>query len=144
MMQSSTAGPLTNQDVVDLEQRFWDAMLKKDARDAWRMAGDKCVIVDASGVNAVDREAFARLATSAPYELRSFRIDPDSTRVEWVSDNLAFLAYRVHEDVDVDGDRVSMDAFNSSVWQRQSEGWRCILHTESIAGDSFGRDRQPR
>jgi hypothetical protein len=31
---------------------------------------------------------------------------------------------------------------DSSTWVRRNGCWLCALHTEAIAGDPFGRDRQ--
>ena len=43
----------------------------------------------------------------------------------------------------VDGKDVDLEAFDASVWRREQGQWTCVLHTESIAGDPFGRDRAP-
>ena len=53
----------------------------------------------------------------------------------------AVLAYTVHERVTVDGKSVTLDAADASTWVRRGGQWRCALHTESIQGDPFGRDR---
>ncbi len=37
---------------------------------------------------------------------------------------------------------VELDAADASTWVRRSGKWLCALHTESIAGDSYGRDRR--
>jgi hypothetical protein len=42
----------------------------------------------------------------------------------------------------VEGEAVSFDAYDTSVWVRDGGGWKCALHTESLVGDSFGRDRK--
>lgn len=59
-----------------------------------------------------------------------------------LEDDVALVAYKVHEDLTVDGKKVSMDAADSSVWVRRNDQWRCALHTESLAGDPYGRDRK--
>jgi hypothetical protein len=41
----------------------------------------------------------------------------------------------------VDGKAVTLDAADASTWVRRDGRWRCALHTESIQGDPFGRDR---
>jgi hypothetical protein len=56
---------------------------------------------------------------------------------------VAIIAYNVHEEVTVDAQRVSLDAADASTWIRRNGQWRCALHTESIAGDPFGRDKKP-
>ena len=60
-----------------------------------------------------------------------------------LSDDIAVLAYNVHEDVTVDGKDLSVDAVDSSVWVRRDGRWVCAAHTEAIAGDPYGRDRAP-
>ena len=51
------------------------------------------------------------------------------------------ISYGVHEDLEVDGKPVQLDAFDMSVWKQAGNGWTCVLHTESLKGDAFGRDR---
>jgi len=41
----------------------------------------------------------------------------------------------------VDGETLPVVANDSSVWVRRDGQWRCALHTESLAGDPFGRDK---
>ena len=53
------------------------------------------------------------------------------------------ISYGVHEDLEVDGKPVKLDAFDTSVWKQTENGWACVLHTESIKGDAYGRDRTP-
>ena len=64
----------------------------------------------------------------------------DGTRI---SDEVAVVAYRVHEDMTVDGKPLSLDAADTSVWVRKGGRWLCTVHTESLSGDPFGRDRVP-
>jgi hypothetical protein len=48
----------------------------------------------------------------------------------------------VHEDITVDGSRLAFDAADTSTWVRQNGSWLCAMHTESLIGDPFGRDRR--
>src|SRR5688572_15023772 len=50
--------------------------------------------------------------------------------------------YKVHEAVMVDGKPLTVDAAHSSTWTKRNGRWVCALHSESIEGDPFGRDRQ--
>lgn len=59
-----------------------------------------------------------------------------------LQDDVAIVAYTVHEELTVEGKPVKLDAADASTWVRRDGDWRCVLHTESIAGDPFGRDRQ--
>jgi hypothetical protein len=77
---------------------------------------------------------------TAQWELRDFQLSDDA-QVRKLSDDVAILAYNVHENLTVDGQPVSLDAADASTWVRRNGQWKCALHTESIAGDPFGRDR---
>jgi hypothetical protein len=61
--------------------------------------------------------------------------------ISHLGDDLVAMTYGVHEDLEVDGKPVKLDAFDSSVWKQTENGWTCVLHTESIKGDAYGRDR---
>jgi hypothetical protein len=54
----------------------------------------------------------------------------------------AVLAYKVREALTVDGKPVTFEAADASTWVRRDGQWVCALHTESLAGDPFGRDRR--
>jgi hypothetical protein len=65
----------------------------------------------------------------------------DGAQVRLLQDDIAIVAYQVHEELTVDGKPVTLDA-DSSIWVRRNGRWLCALHTEAILGDPFGRDRQ--
>ena len=77
---------------------------------------------------------------TATHRIKDYRIDPGAV-INRFSDDLVAIAYGVHEDLEVDGKPVKLDAFDSSVWKKTENGWTCVLHTESIKGDAYGRDR---
>jgi hypothetical protein len=54
---------------------------------------------------------------------------------------VAVLAYNVHEELTVEGKPVTIDAADASTWVRRDGRWLCALHSESLKGDPFGRDR---
>ena len=140
-MTATQTTTLTDAQFVELEYAFWDALKARDAKEAGRLTDRDCTIVGASGVTAIDPASIGKMVEGAPYEFKGYRIDPQTTRIVRISDDVVAIAYGVHEDVEVDGKSVQLDAFNSSVWKRQGDTWTCVLHTESIAGDPFGRDR---
>jgi len=140
----TTTRTLEDTEIVALETQFWDALRTRDGARIARLTADDCTIVGASGVRAVTGPAIARMLESAPYEIKSARIDPDTTRIVRLGDDCVVISYAVHEDVEIDGADVQVDAFDSSVWLHRDDAWQCVLHTESIAGDAFGRDRAAR
>ena len=120
-----------------LETKYWTAVKERDSSTAASLSSDPCVVVGAQGVGEIDRTTLAGMLKNAPYLLRNFTLD--DLHVRHVTDDVAVVAYKVREDLVVDGQNVKLEAFDSSVWVRRNGRWVCVAHTESIAGDPFGR-----
>jgi hypothetical protein len=131
-------------ELLDLEKRFWDAMKEKDGRSAARMTDDGCIVVGAQGVSAIDSTTMEKLTVEGDWELKQYAFDEKNAQVKFIGDDVAIVAYKVNERVVVDGKTLPIDANDSSVWVRRNGEWLCALHTESLAGDPYGRDRTHR
>jgi ketosteroid isomerase-like protein len=131
----------TRDDVLALEKRFWDAMRSKDAKRAQQMTDDSCIVVGAQGVSSIDGPTMAKLTKEGPWELEQYSFDEPSAQVRFVGPDVAIVAYSVGERVTVDGETLEFDVNDASVWVRRDGAWRCALHTESLSGDPYGRDR---
>ena len=130
------------QELFDVERRFWDAMKAKDARVAEQLTDDNCIVVGAQGVSEIDRKTMAKLTTEGQWELKQYSFDQANAHVRFIDDDIAIVAYKVNERVVVDGKTLPIEANDSSVWIRRDGAWLCALHTESLAGDPYGRDRR--
>ncbi len=86
-----------------------------------------------------------RMTREGPWQLERYALQDDTAQVRMIGDDVALVAYSVHEDVTMKGKPMSVDAHEASVWVRRDGEWRCAMHVESVAGDPFGRkgDRQP-
>lgn len=132
---------VSRQEVLQLEDRYWQAMKDRDVDAALQLTADPCVIAGASGVARVDHETYVQLMRGAAWEIRDVTIS--DAEVTMLTDDVASVVYRVREDLMVDGTPVTLDAADSSVWVRRNGAWLCALHTESVLGDAYGRDRTP-
>jgi hypothetical protein len=130
-----------SQTLLEVERRFWEAMKTKDPRSAEKMTDDGCIVVGAQGVSAVDRKTMAKLTEEGKWELQQYTIQDKNAKVRLIADDVAIVAYTVTERVVVDGQTLPLEANDSSVWVKRNGEWRCALHTESLAGDPYGRDR---
>jgi hypothetical protein len=83
----------------------------------------------------------AGMLRQATWKLDRFEIDPN-VKVKLLRDDVAVLAYKVREELTVDGKPVKFEAADASTWVRRDGRWVCALHTEALAGDPFGRDRR--
>ena len=127
-------------EVRALEKRFWDTMKTKDGRTAGKMTDDGCIVVGAQGVSAIDGASMEKMMADGKWELKQYEFDEKTMQVKFINDDVAIVAYKVNESLIVDGKPLPLNANDSSVWVRRDGLWRCALHTESLAGDPFGRD----
>ncbi len=135
-MPSSTLG----KELLDLEKQYWQAIKEKDVDTAMSLTDEECIVTGSQGVGRINRQAMAEMMKNAPYILHDFELK--DAEVRQLRDDVAVLAYNVHEELTVDGKPVKLDAADASTWVRRDGRWLCALHTESLTGDPFGRDRR--
>ncbi|MDP2276137.1 MAG: nuclear transport factor 2 family protein [Archangium sp.] len=128
------------EELMELERQFWEAIKNRDGKTAAALSDDPCVVTGAQGFGSYTPKQVGAMMNDGRYELRSFRF-AKNPEVQLIGDDVAVVAYRVHEDLVVEGKPVSLEATDSSTWVRREGQWRCALHTEAILGDPFGRDR---
>jgi hypothetical protein len=129
-------------ELLDLEGRFWQAMKDKDADAAVELLDDTGIVTGAQGATRLDRKTFVRMLKDQSWTIVDFEI-ADGADVLQLTDDVAVVAYRVRENLTVEGEPVTFEAADASTWVRRDGQWLCALHTESIIGDPFGRDRVP-
>jgi uncharacterized protein (TIGR02246 family) len=126
-------------ELVDLEKKYWQALQDEDIDTALELTDDPCIVAGAQGVGTINHQAFRGMMQGATWKVERFELR--DVQVRLLSDDVAIVAYEVHEELTVDGEPVALDAADASTWVRRNGQWRCALHTESISGDPFGRDR---
>jgi len=124
-------------ELLALEKQYWRAIQERDVDAAVRLTDDPCILAGAQGAATVDKKALAGMLQAAPWTLHDF--DLKEIQVRQLSDDVAIIAYKLHETLTVDGKPVTVEAADASAWVRRDGRWLCALHTESIAGDRFGR-----
>jgi hypothetical protein len=124
-------------ELVGLEKQYWNAVKDRDASTAASLSHDPCVIVGARGVGELDQSSLAKAIQGAAHELKDFSFD--DIHVRGITDDVAVVAYKIKEDLVVEGKKLKLEAHDSSIWVRRDGQWTCVVHTESIAGDPFGR-----
>ncbi len=127
-------------EILDLENKFWQSMIDKDAAVGAGLTADPCLVTGAQGVARIDRKHFAKMMEEGKWKLHAYNFT--DVKVEPVTDGVAVIAYKVHEDLTIDGKKMTLDAADASTWVKKNGEWLCALHTESVLGDPFGRDRK--
>ena len=128
-------------EVAGLERKYWNALKERDIEAALALTADPCIVTGAQGVSELDHATYHKMMDEQQqWTLEDFEID--DIKVRMLGDDVAIVAYKVKEDMTVDGKPLSLEAAESSTWARQGGQWVCVLHTESISGDPFGRDKR--
>lgn len=129
-------------ELINLERRYWQSMKDKDASAANGLTDYPCFIIGAQGVGSIDgATTYSSMLDASDWALQDFDLE-DGAQVRLLSNDVAIVAYKVREKLTVDDKPVMFEAADASVWVRRDGHWRCAMHTESLAGDPFGRDRR--
>jgi uncharacterized protein (TIGR02246 family) len=131
-----------DQEIIDLEKQFWGAIRDGDADAASSMVNDTCLVTGAQGNSAIDPKMFAKLMEDPKWTLHEFSFEKEN--VAFLNDDTAVIAYTVTEKLTVEGKPLTLKAADASTWVRRDGRWLCALHTESVLGDPFGRDKRPQ
>ncbi len=127
-------------ELLELERRYWQAMQDRDVEAAVGLTEFPCIVAGASGIMPVEQPDFERMMNNAQYRIRKVELDP-SAEVRLLTDDVAIVAYKLKEEVTVDGKKVTLETADASTWIKRDGSWMCALHTEALRGDPWGRDR---
>jgi ketosteroid isomerase-like protein len=126
-------------ELLALEEQFWDAMKEGDVDTALQLTTDPCIVTGPQGAASVDKATFRKMMKDAEWTLEDYEIS--DAKVQRVSDDVAVIAYKVREEITVDGEDMELEAVDASTWVRKNGAWVCAMHTETLVGDPYGRDR---
>ena len=132
-------GP-TEKELFAFEQQYWEAIKNGDAALSARLSDDPYIVADAQDVRRIDRATLEKMFAGATWKLTAFELS--SPIVKLLTDDVAVVAYKVREELMVDGKPLTLDASDTSTWVRRNGRWVCAVHTEAVAGDPFGRDHR--
>jgi hypothetical protein len=124
-------------ELIDLERRYWQAMKDRDTDTCMRLCDEHCLLSGPRGVQDIDRQMIPRMMQTSSTTLQDFRMQDEVVR--YLGDDVAVVAYKVHEDMLVSGQPASFDAAESSTWVKRNGSWVCAAHTEANLGDPFTR-----
>ena len=128
-------------ELIGLEQRYWQAIKDNDVETCVDLSANPVSITGAQGAGAYTKAQMrAMMEKEQPYTLLEFELKDVQARM--ITPDLGIIVYNVREKLIVEGKQVEFIAADSSAWARKNGKWECVLHTESIRGDAFGRDRK--
>ena len=127
-------------ELIEQERRFWQALKENDVATMVSMSAEPCVVAGAQGVATIDRKTFERMMSASQCTLEAYELV--NPQVSMIRDDVGIVSYQVREELTLGAEKVKLEAADTSVWVRRDGRWLCALHTESLSGDPFGRDRR--
>lgn len=123
-------------EIKQLETNFWQAMVDKDAKGAAAMIADEALVTGSMGTMKIDPAKYEKMTEDGQWTLEKFAFS--DVDVVFPADDVAVIAYQVHQTGEMKGERMNMHCADSSTWVRNGDGWKCALHTETILGKPGG------
>jgi hypothetical protein len=116
------------QELTQLEQQYWEAMERKDIAILERLTDFPCIVTGSHGVKSIDRATFMKMAQDPGRAIKNARLS--DVHVRQVTDDVAVVAYTVHEALEKGGRAMTLDAADCSTWVRRNGSWACVAHSE--------------
>lgn len=123
-------------EIEQLETRFWQSMIDKDAKTAGTMIADISLVSGPMGTMRIDPAKYEKMTKEGQWTLEKFTFS--DVDVVFPADDVAIIAYQVHQTGTMKGERMDMKCADSSTWIRTDGTWKCALHTETILGKPGG------
>lgn len=124
-----------SKELITLEKRFWQSMVDEDTDSALSLLDEPALMVSSHGAMQFDHAGYRKMAEQGSMVVKSFELS--DMNVVFPSEDTAVLTYHVQQAIASRGQarETKQDMNDSSVWVRKEDGWRCVMHTETPAGN---------
>ena len=121
----------TKEQILTLEREFWRQIASGDYTAAAALLAPEAASVSSMGAQRFTPEQYIELGTSSGYAFIDWSMSGED--VIFPTPDTAICTYRSRQTLEKDGQRLTGENMDSSVWTRVGDTWKCILHTQSPA-----------
>jgi hypothetical protein len=123
--------PPDEEQIVDLETRFWQSMVDQDVDTSLGLLSQPAVMVSSHGAMKFDHAGYRKMATQGSMIVTAFEFS--DLKVTFPNPSTAILTYSVKQTVKPRGKgEAEVEEMNdSSTWVKAGNDWKCVMHTES-------------
>jgi hypothetical protein len=123
--------PTPSKTLIDLERKFWQAIVDQDAETATELLTEPALMVSTHGAMKFDHAGYRKMAEKGSMVLTSYELS--EMNVVFPNDTTAVLTYHVKQKLSQreNGKSTAQEMNDSSTWIRQGDDWRCVMHTET-------------
>jgi len=125
--------------IVDLENRFWQSMVDNDTSTALAMLCEPSLMVSPHGAMRFGHEEYRKMAEQGSWVLKAYELS--DMQVVFPNDSTAVVTYHAKQTVasrDKGDGNTTQEMNDTSTWVKANDGWKCVMHTETPAGDHAG------
>ncbi|MEZ4364821.1 MAG: nuclear transport factor 2 family protein [Kofleriaceae bacterium] len=104
-------------EILEAETRYWQALKDLDTAAIQALSTEPTLVTGASGVAEFGREVLGQTLHQGGWRLDDFSLSEATVRR--LTDDVAVIAYKVEEQMTVDGEPLTVEAAESSTWIRR-------------------------
>jgi ketosteroid isomerase-like protein len=125
--------PTPSKTLIDLENKFWQAIVDQDADTATELLTEPALMVSSHGAMKFDHAGYRQMAEKGSMVLQSYELS--DMNVVFPNDSTAVLTYHVRQKMAKRGDSngALQEMNDTSTWIKEGRDWRCVMHTETPA-----------
>lgn len=112
-------------DILCLEQKYWDAMKNNDVETAVSLTHFPCLVSGPSGTRKISEEQYRKMINMHSAE-EYIGVEMAKPEVEFLNDCTAVITYCT----EVNG----MSMLDVSTWIKEGDKWLCAFHSENPKG----------
>lgn len=128
------------QELMDLENRFWQSMVDNDTDVALEMLAEPSVMVSEHGAMQFDHDGYRKMAEQGSMVIKSFELS--DMNVSFPDKNTALITYHAKQAIAERGksEEIKQEMLDSSVWTHKNGHWICVMHTETPKAKAKGHN----
>jgi len=125
--------PTPSKTLIDLENKFWQAIVDQDSDTATDLLTEPALMVSSHGAMKFDHAGYRKMAEQGTMVLTSYKLS--DMNVVFPNDSTAVLTYHVKQEVSQrgNGKGTVQEMNDTSTWIKDGDDWRCVVHTETPA-----------
>lgn len=121
----------TQAEIMELERRFWQAMVDLDVDAAVALLDEPAMSANAHGIHRFTPAEYKAMALSGDTRVSSFEFFDE--QVLFPAPDVAIASYRARQAFTAGGEHVEMLVYDTTTWVRKGGRWLAAMHTESPA-----------
>ena len=119
----------TQKEIIELERRFWQAMVDMDVDAAIALLDEQSTVAGARGIHHFYPAEYKAMAWAGDARVTSFEFSDE--KVIFPIEDVAVASYKARQSFTMDGNSHEMVVYDTTIWVRKNDQWLACAHTET-------------